>query len=163
MFLITLTLSSFLMLNFKRRSWHTLADTDLWPTTQDNGSTVHCVSLNSFWRPCVTASTWGDSWYRSVWMNLCVRSTSMCFQHWVVAIDWNMYSPEKCDTGLKALVKSSWDWCMSRGMSLNHQTYYNVTARLVDMFWDHGCVFIRGFQEEVVKWRHGVAECVQAV
>jgi hypothetical protein len=36
------------MINFKRRSCHTLTDTDLWPTTKDNCSTVHCVSLNSF-------------------------------------------------------------------------------------------------------------------
>jgi hypothetical protein len=47
--------------------------------------------------------------------------------------------------------------------STPHRWRYNVTPSLVDMFWDHGCVFIRGFQEEVVKWRRGVAECVQAV
>ena len=55
---ITLTLSSLLTLNFKRRSWHTLADTDLCPTTKDTWSTVHYVSWHSFWRPCVTARCW---------------------------------------------------------------------------------------------------------
>ncbi len=35
-FLITLTLSSFLMLNFKRRSCHILAGTDLCPVTKDS-------------------------------------------------------------------------------------------------------------------------------
>ncbi len=37
------------------RSCHTLADTDLCPTTKDSCSTAHFVSLNSFLRPCVTA------------------------------------------------------------------------------------------------------------
>ena len=49
---IILTLSSFLVLNFKRRSCHTLADTDLsslCPATNDSCSTVNCVSLKSFW------------------------------------------------------------------------------------------------------------------
>jgi hypothetical protein len=40
-----------LTLNFKRRSCHTLSDTDLCPTTNDICSTVHYVSSNSFLRP----------------------------------------------------------------------------------------------------------------
>jgi hypothetical protein len=59
-FFIILILSSLLPPNFKRRSYHRLADTDLWLATNDSCSTVHCVSLKSFLRTCVTEGFWSD-------------------------------------------------------------------------------------------------------
>jgi hypothetical protein len=67
------------MLNFERRSCRhsILTDTDLCPVTKDNCSTVNCVSLNSFWRPFVTARCW-DSGLR-LQNRACLSSSSSSY------------------------------------------------------------------------------------
>ncbi len=40
---------------------------------------------------------------------------------------------------------------------------YNVTTWLVEMYWDHGCVFIGGFQGEVVRGRKVATGSVEYV
>ena len=57
-FFINLILSSLLTPNFKRRSYHGIAYTDLCLATNDSCSTVHRVSLKSFLRTCVTEGCW---------------------------------------------------------------------------------------------------------
>ena len=96
-FLITLTLSSFLTPNFKNRfmsECHTLVETDLCPVTKDNCSTVHCVSLNSFFETlCHAVESLLTSGSRTHTSHPCLRLFWTLRHKWCTPFHWPWTHP----------------------------------------------------------------------